>query len=73
MVAGMRLPSLEPNGSGRQPVYQQIRDHIRGEIDSGALDAGERLPAIRALADDLGVNRDTVALAYESLASSGPA
>ena len=67
----MRLPSLEPNGSGRQPVYQQIRDHIRGEIDSGALDAGERLPAIRALADDLGVNRDTVALAYESLASSG--
>ncbi len=66
----MRLPTLE-GGKGRPPVYQQIADHIRSEIDSGRLRPGNRLPTIRALAADVGVNRDTVSLAYEALAGSG--
>jgi GntR family transcriptional regulator/MocR family aminotransferase len=53
------------------PVYQQIAGHIRSEIDSGRLRPGGRLPTIRALAADVGVNRDTVALAYEALSSAG--
>ncbi len=66
----MRLPTLESTGRG-QPVYRQIADHVRAEIESGELRPGTRLPPIRGLATDLGVNRDTVALAYESLSSSG--
>jgi len=57
------------NPSG--PVYAQIAEQIRTNIDSGRLTRGERLPPIRALAAQLGVNRDTVALAYETLARSG--
>jgi GntR family transcriptional regulator/MocR family aminotransferase len=67
----MRLPSLEPTGRGSAPVYQQIADHIRSEIDAGELRPGSRLPPIRSLATDIGVNRDTVALAYEALSSEG--
>lgn len=52
-------------------MYRQIAEHIRGEIDAGALRPGTRLPPIRALAADVGVNRDTVALAYEALATEG--
>ena len=67
----MRLPNLEFTGPGRLPVYRQIADHIRSEIESGELAPGSRLPPIRTLASDIGVNRDTVALAYEELASAG--
>jgi GntR family transcriptional regulator/MocR family aminotransferase len=67
----MRLPDLASTGRDRLPVYRQIAEHIRSEIDSGQLPPGSRLPPIRTLAGDIGVNRDTVALAYEDLASSG--
>jgi GntR family transcriptional regulator/MocR family aminotransferase len=67
----MRLPSLQTTGRGHLPVYRQIAGHIRSEIAAGALRAGARLPPIRALATEVGVNRDTVALAYESLATEG--
>ncbi len=53
------------------PVYQQIADHFRQAVRAGELAAGARLPTIRALASDLGVNRDTVGLAYEALAAEG--
>ena len=64
--------SLERD-TGRQgpPVYRQIAEQIRGEIDAGRLCEGERLPPIRDLARRLAVNRDTVALAYEKLAAAG--
>jgi DNA-binding transcriptional MocR family regulator len=55
----------------RRPVYRQIADQIRTEVEAARLAAGERLPPIRDLARELGVNRDTVALAYEALASAG--
>jgi DNA-binding transcriptional MocR family regulator len=58
----------EPDG---RPVYQQIAAGIRGAIERRELGPGERVPAIRSLATELAVNRDTVALAYEALASEG--
>ncbi len=76
MVRSMRLPQLGrrrgrgANGNG-SPVYRQIALHIRSEIAAGELGPGDRLPPIRNLASDLGVNRDTVALAYESLVGEG--
>jgi DNA-binding transcriptional MocR family regulator len=53
------------------PVYRQIAAQIRAEIESDRIAAGERLPTIRALAGELGVHRDTVAQAYDALASQG--
>jgi 2-aminoadipate transaminase len=53
------------------PLYRQIAARLRDEIAAGRRAAGDRLPTIRALASELGVNRDTVALAYEALASEG--
>ncbi|MGH0037639.1 MAG: PLP-dependent aminotransferase family protein [Myxococcota bacterium] len=67
----MRLPTLERAGSSQPPVYRQIADHIRDEIERGDLAEGDRLPPIRELARSLEVNRDTVSLAYESLATEG--
>ena len=58
-------------GEGSGPVYRQIAGAIEDAIESGRIPSGARLPAIRALADQLEVNRDTVALAYESLAGAG--
>ena len=56
---------------GGRPVYQQIAAQFRAEIEARRLGAGDRLPTIRDLARELGVNRDTVALAYEALAPPG--
>lgn len=53
------------------PVYRQIAQRLRGEIERGERAPGERLPTIRALAEELGVHRDTVALAYDDLAREG--
>jgi GntR family transcriptional regulator/MocR family aminotransferase len=64
--------SLERDSArDRRPVYRQIADQIRAQIEATRLTAGEKLPPIRDLARDLGVNRDTVALAYEALAEAG--
>jgi DNA-binding transcriptional MocR family regulator len=59
------------SGVGAAPVYRQIAAQIRTQIAEGTLDAGDRLPPIRQLARSLGVNRDTVALAYDELSSEG--
>ncbi|MBJ20071.1 MAG: hypothetical protein CL933_11725 [Deltaproteobacteria bacterium] len=53
------------------PAYQQIATQLRKEIERGGRAPGERLPAIRTLAVALGLHRDTVAVAYESLAEAG--
>jgi DNA-binding transcriptional MocR family regulator len=59
-------------GPGRGvPIHRQIADQVRRAVVAGALVRGDRLPTIRALAGQLGVNRDTVSLAYETLAQEG--
>ena len=54
-----------------QPLYQQIKDHLRQGILSGSLAPETRLPACRQLARDLGVNRITVENAYSELEADG--
>lgn len=54
-----------------RPLYEQIYDHIKKEIQSGGLPFGERLPSSRNLAKYLQVSRSTVDLAYEQLLSEG--
>jgi GntR family transcriptional regulator len=53
------------------PVYLQLVDQIRNAAASGGLRAGEPLPGIRPLAEELRVNRNTVAKAYAELESQG--
>lgn len=53
------------------PLYRQLYDHFRASIESGKLENGSRLPATRELAGQLGLNRTTVASAYELLENEG--
>ena len=70
----MRI-TIQRNGAGdagtRKPVYRQIAEQVNKAIVTGQLRHGDKLPTIRALAGELGVNRDTVALAYDGLARDG--
>jgi len=56
--------------SGR-PVYLQLVEQVRHAAASGGLRAGEPLPSIRPLAEELRVNRNTIAKAYAELESQG--
>lgn len=67
-VAVMRLQIDFKTG---KPVYLQLVDQIRYAAASGALRAGEALPSIRPLAEELRVNRNTIAKAYAELESQG--
>jgi len=53
------------------PVYVQIMQQIRHAIDTGVLQAGDSLPAIRTLAEQLVVSPNTVAKAYSELEHEG--
>jgi 2-aminoadipate transaminase len=53
------------------PLYVQLRDQIRALVHGGDLRPGERIPASRELAVQLGVHRTTVANAYAELESEG--
>ena len=47
-----------------KPVYLQLVDQIRYAAAAGRLRPGEPLPSIRPLAEELRVNRNTIAKAY---------
>jgi 2-aminoadipate transaminase len=53
------------------PLYVQLRDQLRALVHSGDLRSGDRIPASRELAGQLGVHRTTVANAYAELESEG--
>jgi GntR family transcriptional regulator len=53
------------------PVYRQIADQIRAMLVAREFTPGERLPTVRQVAVDLGVNHNTVAEAYRNLADEG--
>lgn len=53
------------------PPYAQLQEQITTMIRSGVLEPGVRLPAIRHLANDLGVAVNTVARAYHELELGG--
>ncbi|MFF4648940.1 GntR family transcriptional regulator [Streptomyces sp. NPDC001380] len=53
------------------PPYEQVRARIAELARSGELPAGHRLPAVRALASDLGLAANTVARAYRELEADG--
>jgi 2-aminoadipate transaminase len=54
-----------------QPLYRQLFEQMALKIRSGAWPKGERLPATRELAGQLGLNRTTISAAYELLEAEG--
>src|SRR3954464_13186817 len=53
------------------PIYLQIVNQVKYLVASGRLEAGEELPPIRTLAEQLVVNPNTVARAYRELEIGG--
>ena len=67
-LASLQL-SLDQNA--KSALYQQLLQQLRQQIISGQLQADERLPSSRALAEQLQVSRITVLNAYEQLIAEG--
>ena len=53
------------------PIYQQITTQIRRAIATGVLGEGDLLPSVRALAEQLLINPNTVAKSYADLSKDG--
>jgi GntR family transcriptional regulator len=49
------------------PIYTQIVNQVQAQVASGVLAPGDQLPTVRALAEELRVNFNTVARAYRIL------
>src|SRR5438128_12252904 len=62
---------IQINYKSGKPVYVQVVDQVKAASASGALKAGEALPCIRPLAEELRVNRNTIAKAYSELENMG--
>ena len=64
----MIVLSREPGGPS---LYQQLYRQLRGQIARGELQAGQKLPAKRAMAQQLNISVNTVDGAYRQLESEG--
>ena len=62
---------IQLNFKSGKPAYLQVADQIKSAAASGVLQPGEPLPSIRPLAEQLRLNRNTVAKAYAELESQG--
>ncbi|MGH9971567.1 MAG: GntR family transcriptional regulator [Pyrinomonadaceae bacterium] len=55
----------------KRPLYRQVADEIKGLIARRELEQGSSLPPVRQVAADLGVNLNTIAVAYRQLQKEG--
>lgn len=62
---------IELDMSSSTPIYVQLRNQIVKGIGKGELKTGEKLPTVRQLASDAGVNTMTVNKAYQILKNEG--
>src|SRR5687768_7886357 len=65
----LTTPRLNP--SSGTPLYLQLVEHLKHAIHTGAITAGEQLPSVRKMAEDLVINPNTVVRAYRDLESEG--
>jgi GntR family transcriptional regulator len=63
------IPRLNP-ASG-VPLYLQLIEQVKHSIETGTMRAGEQLPSVRQMAEDLLINPNTVARAYRELEYEG--
>jgi GntR family transcriptional regulator len=62
---------LTLDAGDKRPIYQQIADGIKALIARGDLHEGMVLPSVRQVSGDLGVNLNTIAVAYRQLQDEG--
>lgn len=62
---------IQLNYRDARPIYEQVKDGLRHLVVTGALQAGDKLPSVRALASSLAINPNTIQRAYESLEREG--
>jgi GntR family transcriptional regulator len=62
---------LHLNPASGIPLYMQLIQQVKHAIETGSLQAGEQLPTIRKLAEDLVMNPNTVVRAYRELEHEG--
>ena len=62
---------LTVDANDKRPLYQQIVDGVKTLIARGDLREGATLPSVRQVAGDLGVNLNTIAVAYRQLQEEG--
>lgn len=65
------MPPLHISPHDGVPIYLQIVNQVKYLVASGRLAAGEELPPIRTLAEQLVINPNTVARAYRELEMAG--
>ena len=59
------------NTGSSTPIYKQITDQVRLAAATGRLTVDDQLPSVRALAEELVINPNTIARAYADLAREG--
>ena len=62
---------IQLNYRDARPIYEQVKDGLRHLVVTGALQAGDKFPSVRALATSLAINPNTIQRAYESLEREG--
>lgn len=60
---------LHINPNSGTPLYRQIADEVKSAFLRGYLKPGQKLPSVRELASQLGINPTTVVKAYDLLAN----
>lgn len=59
------------NLQGKESIYEQIKTQILRFIQTGVLSPNDKLPSVRQLAEELGINPNTVQKAYQELERDG--
>jgi GntR family transcriptional regulator/MocR family aminotransferase len=67
----IQKPEIVLDQNAAMPLYRQLYERLRSAILERRLEAGARLPSTRVLASELGISRNTTALAYEQLLMEG--
>jgi len=65
------MPFFRLNVSSGVPLYVQLMEQVKHAVETGALRPGDQLPTIRALAQELVMNSNTVVRAYRELEHEG--
>ncbi len=60
---------IDPRGG--KPLYEQIKDSLRGRIIGGVWRPGDKLPSVRELAQSAAINPNTIQKAYRDLEMEG--
>ena len=54
-----------------EPIYRQLVEHVRRRVASGQIRAGDEIPSVRELAQQLAVHPMTISKAYSLLEAEG--